>query len=290
VDAPTGQPVLCWLHREIIASRTYQLSWQTNPTNKLDSRNFSHAMPRRLPAEVAYDAMALATAAEDAVERLTSDRLERAIGMALANPRGRAQQSYMLTVFGKPPLTEACDCQRSNEPSLLQTLYLHNDPESLKMIDRKDGWIASLLETERLLALAQKNAGKPASQQPAAAEVQEKILQLENRLTELERRGKADKVKKVQAQLASLRGDRKKKQSQQSDITKARELASRMSSLDRVQLIETAYLRTLSRRPTDSEISRSLRHFDESGQPSLARGVRDLLWALLNSKEFILNH
>ena len=61
----------------------------------------------------------------------------------------------MLTVFGKPPLTEACDCQRSNEPSLLQTLYLHNDPELLRMIDRKDGWIAELIETERLLGVAQ---------------------------------------------------------------------------------------------------------------------------------------
>ena len=37
---------LKWLHREITASRTYQLSWQTNPTNKLDSRN--SAMPCRV--------------------------------------------------------------------------------------------------------------------------------------------------------------------------------------------------------------------------------------------------
>ena len=103
-------------------------------------------------------------------------------------------------------------------------------------------------------------------------------------------RGKSEKVKKVQAQLASLRGERKKKQAQQVDLLRAQELATRTGSFDRVQLVQMAYLRTLNREPTDSEILRSLRHFDESGQPSLARGMRDLLWALLNSKEFILNH
>src|SRR5205807_8702710 len=29
-----------WLHREIATSRTYQLSWQPNETNRLDLRNF----------------------------------------------------------------------------------------------------------------------------------------------------------------------------------------------------------------------------------------------------------
>ncbi len=41
-----------WLHREIANSRTYQLSWKPNETNQQDRRNFSHALPRRLPAEV----------------------------------------------------------------------------------------------------------------------------------------------------------------------------------------------------------------------------------------------
>ena len=44
-----------WLHREILNSRSYQLSWQPNATNRLDERNFARAVPRRLPAEVAWD-------------------------------------------------------------------------------------------------------------------------------------------------------------------------------------------------------------------------------------------
>ena len=45
-----------WVHREIANSRTYQLTWKPNETNRLDEINFSHQVPRRLPAESAYDA------------------------------------------------------------------------------------------------------------------------------------------------------------------------------------------------------------------------------------------
>ena len=51
-----------WLHREITASLAYQRSWQVNETNRLDERNFSRAMIRRLPAEVLIDAVTMATA------------------------------------------------------------------------------------------------------------------------------------------------------------------------------------------------------------------------------------
>ncbi len=43
------------MQREICNSRTYQLSVKTNPLNEDDSLNYSHALPRRLPAEVIYD-------------------------------------------------------------------------------------------------------------------------------------------------------------------------------------------------------------------------------------------
>jgi hypothetical protein len=36
------------------------------------------------------------------------------------------------------------------------------------------------------------------------------------------------------------------------------------------------------------ERARARRHLDEA--ESLARGLRELLWALLNTKEFVLNH
>ena len=69
-----------WLNRTILNSATYQRSWKTNETNQLDSRNFSHALIRRMPAEVAYDALAEATADNADAEAMRWKIDTRAIG------------------------------------------------------------------------------------------------------------------------------------------------------------------------------------------------------------------
>ncbi|MEO6788582.1 MAG: DUF1549 domain-containing protein, partial [Chthoniobacteraceae bacterium] len=69
-----------WLHREILNSDTYQRSWKTNETNRLDEKNFSHAVIRRLPAEVVFDAIAMATASTDKAGKLVTEVTERSIG------------------------------------------------------------------------------------------------------------------------------------------------------------------------------------------------------------------
>jgi hypothetical protein len=52
-------------------------------------------------------------------------------------------------------------------------------------------------------------------------------------------------------------------------------------------LIRSAYLRTLSRPPTAEEEQRIRRHLGATGK---VEGMRDVIWALVNSKEFIVNH
>jgi hypothetical protein len=52
--------------------------------------------------------------------------------------------------------------------------------------------------------------------------------------------------------------------------------------------VEEMYLRTLSRYPDDEERSMAERAIAKAGDPK--RGYEDLLWALLNSKEFLYNH
>ncbi len=49
------------LMRSICTSQVYQLSIESNQWNQDDQRNYSHAMPRRLPAEVLYDAIHFVT-------------------------------------------------------------------------------------------------------------------------------------------------------------------------------------------------------------------------------------
>ena len=53
--------------RKICNSRTYQLSVKTNDMNHDDTQNYSHALPRRLPAEVIYDAVHKVTGAVSAI-------------------------------------------------------------------------------------------------------------------------------------------------------------------------------------------------------------------------------
>ena len=140
---------LKWLQREIMNSRTYQLSWLPNATNVLDERNFSHAIPRRMPAEIAYDALRMATAGAAELQAAAARAEERTIGLnddltsKIVTSRAPFNQ-YALAVFGKPPRKIDSDCERSNQPSLLQTFFLQNDRETLDMIDREGGWLSEV--------------------------------------------------------------------------------------------------------------------------------------------------
>jgi hypothetical protein len=52
--------------------------------------------------------------------------------------------------------------------------------------------------------------------------------------------------------------------------------------------IEAVFLWTLSRRPTKEELQTCARYVKDS--PSPERGLQDVLWSLLNTREFLLNH
>jgi hypothetical protein len=59
-------------------------------------------------------------------------------------------------------------------------------------------------------------------------------------------------------------------------------------TLDDDQIVRQAYLRTLSRLPTADEQDRCLSYLAEAESP--LAGAKGLLWTLLNTKEFIVNH
>ena len=61
-----------------------------------------------------------------------------------------------------------------------------------------------------------------------------------------------------------------------------------VASIDVAALVRRAYLRTLSRYPDASEMDRAGQYLDDAD--NVVHGLRDLMWALLNTKEFIVNH
>lgn len=115
------------LVRTIMTSATYQLSSVPNASNTHDETNYSHALVRRLPAEVLLDMQSdvLATPA-DFVGFSAGIRAVQVPGVQRKRPRDEAPKAgdRFLKTFGKPDRILACDCERSNETTLKQVLVL----------------------------------------------------------------------------------------------------------------------------------------------------------------------
>ena len=60
--------------------------------------------------------------------------------------QGNGSLAYALRIFGRPPRTTACDCERSLDPALPQTLYRMTDPAILGKLTANTGRLAKLLK------------------------------------------------------------------------------------------------------------------------------------------------
>ena len=134
---------LRWLLREITRSSTWQRSVRPNATNKLDEKHFSRAVPRRIPAEVVYDAMKQVLCATESQQQVREDLSRRAVGHLSMRMAG----TYAMHVFGKPERAVTCDCERVNQPSLLQSVFLQNDPLVHMLLD-DSGWLSEIRHQE----------------------------------------------------------------------------------------------------------------------------------------------
>jgi hypothetical protein len=122
------------LERLILTSHTYQLSSRPKATNADDRTNYSRAYVRGLMAETVVDALNAALGVtEDFGEGLPPRA--RAIEIAPNRVRDRHLAS-MFRIFGRPARTLACDCERSQEPAVPQTLFLMSDPVVLDKIGK----------------------------------------------------------------------------------------------------------------------------------------------------------
>jgi hypothetical protein len=266
-----------WVHREICNSRTYQLSWQPNDTNAKDERNFARCVPRRLPAEVAVDAVQMAITADEKAATYATALKGRAIavagaGAARANNNNNPH-SFALQVFGRSIRESNCDCDRSMEASLLQTVFLQNDSAVLQAIEQdKDSWITHISKQgpERL------TDGSDASK----LDLKRELVRMNVRLKQAQKDGKDKQVEQIENRIAEL-------EKAMADKKEAAESPGRLA-LDNQEVIRQAYLRTLSRLPTADEVQRCQDYIASADSP--AAGAKGLLWALLNTKEFIVNH
>jgi uncharacterized protein DUF1549/uncharacterized protein DUF1553 len=188
------------LVRTICRSTVYQLSSEPNPYNARDRQNFSRYYPKRLSAEVLYDAVNLATGSFTAFAGLPA-------GTRAVQIPDSGVENYFLTVFGRPLQDSACECERTREANLSQSLHLLN-----------------------------------------SSEVQ-------------------DKLASPRGRVAALAAD------------------SKMAEADKVREL---YAWAYAREPSAEDLSASVAHLKKSKNPQQA--YEDILWALLNTKEFSFNH
>ncbi|MFM8578757.1 MAG: DUF1549 domain-containing protein, partial [Planctomycetaceae bacterium] len=195
------------LVRTITGSRAYHAAAGIDG-NEGDLQNFSHAYGRRLTAEVLLDSI-------DRVAETTTSFANLPVGTrAIALPdNSYNRSSAFLQAFGRPDNASVCECERSDSPSLAQSLFMVN-----------------------------------------AADIKGKLSSAQGRAARYARETRPDSEKIHELTLAAL-----------------------------------------SREPTMQEVLVAEAYLSEAGVGPGAEAARkerfeDLIWVLINTKEFVFNH
>ncbi|HEY1067369.1 MAG TPA: DUF1553 domain-containing protein, partial [Pirellulales bacterium] len=130
------------LIRTICTSTVYQLSAEPNDYNLKDKQNYSRYYPKRLTAEVLYDAV-------HQVTNNVPNFNPVPVGVRAVQLPDNAVNSYFLTVFGRPAGDTACECERSSEANLAQSLHLLNSNEVQGKLSAGTGRAATLAKDTR---------------------------------------------------------------------------------------------------------------------------------------------
>ncbi len=127
------------LMRAILTSKTYQRSSRTVPGNEADTRFYSHFYPRRLKAEVLLDAICQVTG-------VPTKFPGRPVGTRALELPDASIASYFLDTFGRPDRLITCECERSDEPSMVQVLHIVNGETINQKLAAKGNRLDALLK------------------------------------------------------------------------------------------------------------------------------------------------
>jgi len=130
--------------RTICKSRVYRQSVQTNAFNRDDDINYSHALVRRLPAEVLYDTIHRAAGSLSRLPGLPPG----ARAAQLLDSRDDVPGGFFV-LFGKPARESACECERSPTMMLGSVLNLVNGPVPAAAVHDPNNRLAKLVATEK---------------------------------------------------------------------------------------------------------------------------------------------
>lgn len=127
------------LVRTICNSQTYQLSSEPNSGNLGDEQNYARYYPKRLPAEVLLDSVNDMTGASNSF----SNQPQAVRAVALPNEKGTLESEFLM-MFGRPAMDTACECERTGEANLGQSLHLLNSDTIQQKLTSNSGKAAEL--------------------------------------------------------------------------------------------------------------------------------------------------
>lgn len=130
------------LIRQVLLSRTYQLSARPNELNTNDNLYFSHAQTKLLPAEVLLDAISTVTGTATKFDGLPSGT------RAVQIPDGKMDNPFLKT-FGRPARELACECERESDSNLSQALQLIGGETVNGKLRDDNGRMARLAASDR---------------------------------------------------------------------------------------------------------------------------------------------
>lgn len=201
--------------RLIMNSATYQRSSESTDQNIHDRKYFSRYYPRRLMAEVIHDAIVDVTGVPSVFDRIAylgGDKTPTSFyakGTKAIQLFDSSVESGFLRTFGRNQRRITCECERSDEPSIIQVLNLNNGDTLNQKLSTSGSIVDQLLEKH---------------------------------------------------------------------------------GTNHAAIIESAYLRCLSRFPTDSERLSMLEEFTQVPSTEQRVFLEDFLWSLMSSREFLFNH
>lgn len=143
------------LMRTILQSRTYQRSSVPLDENRDEDRYFSRYYPKRLMAEVLLDAVSQVTDVPTEFTHVAfpgGDRQETKFypkGTRAIQLYDSAVDSYFLKTFGRNDREITCECERSEEPSMVQVLHIANGDTINSKLSAKENRLTALLVSEK---------------------------------------------------------------------------------------------------------------------------------------------
>jgi hypothetical protein len=301
------------IFRLILNSTTYQLSAEPNQWNANDATHFSHYQLKRLGAEQLLDALSHVT---DTWESFSNAVAAPAVSMPAGHeakeiPDGSTESPF-LKLFGRATRDTSFESQRNSAPSMEQSLYLVNSdefqakvvnsPRMRQILEQKKSdaeiieelYFATLArapaekENRRVLEYVWGESKAAAEQANAGRQTAEEALakvkgDLARATTDHEAAERAAKEAEAKATSKDKPVEEKKKAAAEAA---AQRQGANQAKTKRDQLVgeEKAAASRFA------EANKKVDAVNAAHQQQRVPALQDVLWTLLNTKEFLCNH